>query len=378
MKIFSPTLKGTTTVSGGITNLSGSFIGTFSGSVAGIEGDVSAYSSSVALRTANLEAASGSFSTRTTNIERVYATTGSNTFTGAQVVQGTLTAQTLVVQTVTSSVLFSTGSNKIGSSLSNVQELTGSVGITGSLSVVTTGTEFQVNAGGVNIGNALTDNHVISGSLRVNPNGLFVSSSGNVGIGTTSPNHPLAVKADSSANGINIIAETGGFAQLSLSNSNNTLIGNSITQVPNSTSFDMYFGTYNGTSRTTKMVINGSGNVGIGTISPTVAGGSFTGLDIRGSGGGSLVFGSTSTVFSYIYANSSGLFLDTTSTIPIVFQPGGTERMRITSGGNVGIGTRSQTSYASTNLKVNGSSSSVRIKLTNTNTGAGNENGLDI
>ena len=116
-----------------------------------------------------------------------YATTGSNTFTGSQIIQGTLTAQTLVVQTVTSSVLFSTGSNKLGSSLSNTQELTGSVGITGSLSVVTTGTEFQVNAGGVNIGNALTDNHIISGSVTINPNGLFVSSSGVVGIGTTSP-----------------------------------------------------------------------------------------------------------------------------------------------------------------------------------------------
>jgi len=186
MKIFSATLKGTTTVSQGTTNLSGSFTGSFSGSIAGIAGDVSNYSSSVALRTTTLEAASGSFSTRTTNIERVYATTGSNTFTGAQVIQGTLTAQTLVVQTVTSSVLFTTGSNRLGSSLSNVQELTGSVGITGSLSVNTNGTEFQVSAGGVNIGNALTDNHVVSGSFTINPNGLFVSSSGNVGIGVTS------------------------------------------------------------------------------------------------------------------------------------------------------------------------------------------------
>jgi hypothetical protein len=112
---------------------------------------------------------------------------------------GSITAQTLIVQTVTSSVLFTTGSNKIGSSLSNVQELTGSVGITGSLSVNTNGTEFQVNAGGVNIGNALTDNHVVSGSLRVNPNGLFVSSSGNVGIGTSSPSSILVI-ASSVAN----------------------------------------------------------------------------------------------------------------------------------------------------------------------------------
>ena len=99
---------------------------------------------------------------------------------------GSITAQTLIVQTITSSVLFTTGSNKLGSSLSNTQELTGSVGITGSFAVTTTGTEFQVSAGGVNIGNALTDNHIISGSVTINPNGLFVSSSGNIGIGVTS------------------------------------------------------------------------------------------------------------------------------------------------------------------------------------------------
>jgi len=96
-----------------------------------------------------------------------YALTGSNYFSGSQVVSGSITAtgnitaQTLIVQTITSSVLFTTGSNIIGSSLSNIQQLTGSVGITGSLSV--------------------------------NTNGLFVSSSGNVGIGTTSPAFSLDV-----------------------------------------------------------------------------------------------------------------------------------------------------------------------------------------
>jgi hypothetical protein len=57
--------------------------------------------------------------------------------------------------------------------------------MTGSLAVVTNGTEFQVTSTGVNFGNALTDSHIISGSLTINPNGLFVSSSGNVGIGIT-------------------------------------------------------------------------------------------------------------------------------------------------------------------------------------------------
>jgi hypothetical protein len=101
--------------------------------------------------------------------------------------RGTLTAQTLVVQTITSSVDFVTGSTRFGSLLANTHQFTGSVNITGSLSVVTNGTEFQVGASGVNLGNALTDSHVISGSLTVNPNGLFVSGSGLIGIGTSTP-----------------------------------------------------------------------------------------------------------------------------------------------------------------------------------------------
>jgi len=64
-----------------------------------------------------------------------YATTGSNTFTGAQVVQGTLTAQTLVVQTITSSIDFVTGSTRFGSLLTDTHLFTGSVAITGSLAV---------------------------------------------------------------------------------------------------------------------------------------------------------------------------------------------------------------------------------------------------
>jgi hypothetical protein len=50
-------------------------------------------------------------------------------------VRGTLTAQTIVVQTITSSVDFVTGSTRFGSELSNTHQFTGSVGITGSLDV---------------------------------------------------------------------------------------------------------------------------------------------------------------------------------------------------------------------------------------------------
>ena len=58
-------------------------------------------------------------------------------------VQGTITAQTLVVQTISSSVIYSSGSNKFGDELTDTQQFTGSVTITGSLnSPVITGSLF--------------------------------------------------------------------------------------------------------------------------------------------------------------------------------------------------------------------------------------------
>jgi len=50
-------------------------------------------------------------------------------------VGGTLTAQTLIVQTVSSSIIYSSGSNTFGNSLANNQIFTGSVSVTGSLTV---------------------------------------------------------------------------------------------------------------------------------------------------------------------------------------------------------------------------------------------------
>jgi hypothetical protein len=55
-------------------------------------------------------------------------------------VAGTLTAQTLVVQTITSSIEYSSGSNIFGSQITNTQTMTGSVNITGSLTLIGRGT----------------------------------------------------------------------------------------------------------------------------------------------------------------------------------------------------------------------------------------------
>jgi hypothetical protein len=117
---------------------------------------------------------------------------------------GTLTAQTLVVSTVSSSIVYSSGSNIFGNSTSNIQTFTGSVNITGStvslrdgsfsgsgvnlygipasgitglnLSQIATG---SVSASVNTTGNVFT---VVSGSNTL----MVLNSSGSLGIGSTS------------------------------------------------------------------------------------------------------------------------------------------------------------------------------------------------
>jgi hypothetical protein len=119
--------------------------------------------------------------------------TGSIVASGNLTTTGTITAQTLVVQTITSSIVNITGSNIFGSQLSDRQTFTGSVVMTGSLTVNTAGTEFQVTNTGINFGNALTDTHNISGSLRITGSDNHYIMGCNLGIGTISPNQKLHV-----------------------------------------------------------------------------------------------------------------------------------------------------------------------------------------
>jgi len=127
-------VSGSVNISGGITASGGISI---SGSIA--SASYAATASFVALA----QSASNAVSAQTASF--------ANTLT----VAGNLTAQTLVVQTITSSVDFVTGSTRFGSILGNT--------------------------------------HVFSGSVTMNPNGLFVSSSGVVGIGTINPSTTMQV-----------------------------------------------------------------------------------------------------------------------------------------------------------------------------------------
>jgi hypothetical protein len=148
-------LSGSLILSGSIT-VSGSIISTgtisMSGSIASASYANNATTASYALNAttgayANT-ATSASYAVNATTFNglasSVFATTGSNTFIGNQVVSGslttsgsitatgTITAQTLVVQTITSSTVYSSGSNIFGNALNNTQTFTGSMFITGS------------------------------------------------------------------------------------------------------------------------------------------------------------------------------------------------------------------------------------------------------
>ena len=111
-------------------------------------------------------------------------------------VRGTLTAQTIVAQVITSSTEYITGSTIFGSELSNTHEFTGSVSITGSLKVNNSLVVLSNQTGSMSVATssyAFTASYVdasnvnnlfriatgsVSASVNVTPQSLFLINSG--------------------------------------------------------------------------------------------------------------------------------------------------------------------------------------------------------
>jgi len=118
------------------------------------------YTSSTNTRLGVIESTTGSLNTFTSSAnERLnsiegktgsYATTGSNTFNGNLTVTGYIDAQELRTTYISSSILYRSGSTKFGDELTDTHAFTGSVLISGSLSVpgqnLTTGTGNGVSS----------------------------------------------------------------------------------------------------------------------------------------------------------------------------------------------------------------------------------------
>lgn len=167
-------------------------------------------------------------------------------------------------------------------------------------------------------------------------NALYVSSSNLVGIGTTSPSYLFDVLSsnvstarfrDSSRFAL-VTIESSGTNQSSYLEFKPTGTGTSIFQV-------------NGSDR---MAITTGGNVGIGTTNPVGGGGaSDRTLSINAAtGAATFVTGLINgTRYSTLFTAANSVVLETNAAIPLAFNTNSTERMRIDSSGNVGVGTTS-------------------------------------
>jgi hypothetical protein len=306
MILNSPTISGSLTVTGNII-ASGSI--TLSGSIA------SASYADTASFVALAQSASNAVSAATAS------------FANAFTVASTLTAQTLVVQTITSSVDFVTGSTRFGSLLGNT--------------------------------------HVFSGSVTMNPGGLFVSSSGLVGIGTTSPASLLSIGGATSQG--SLLTYTPSQARQGFFNTYYSNSEGLFPQYLDIVSYGQPDGTNGGgvirfltnpvtnsSAAVERMRVTSTGNVGVGTSSPAArlvvveGGGSGAPLMrfIGNVGNGEYMrttwLTSTGTELAFLNVDGSvSMNFGTVSSTPLTLNTANTERMRITSAGIVGIGTSS-------------------------------------
>jgi hypothetical protein len=247
--------------------------------------------------------------------------------------------------------------------------------------------------------NSTTTNGIVvsgdnSGSLQLASNNgttaVTIDGSQNVGIGTSSPASKLNIGANdgtaysaSSSTGqsgvgatvqlTNLATAANGVSQLLFNMNNDRVINRIVSSYTSTEDGYLAFVTEGAATPAERMRIDSSGNVGIGTNSPSSYGSVAPRLVVTGSGRADAWFvgGSSTGAYAYFSNNAqtsttntmqigqgwaSGTdnigFLNTNGANPLLFATNGAERMRITSGGEVYIaGTSDQGAY---NLQVNG------------------------
>ena len=187
---------------------------------------------------------------------------------------------------------------------------------------------------------------------------MRIDASGNVGIGTTSPAYELDVyKATSAVDYIAgrfvsdaaVTGQSQTWVKFEKASTYGGAIGGYLNQGANS---GLLFGTQNGSATPTeRMRIDSSGNVGIGTSSPArkleVKNTTGTSIQVTGTATtssypGFIISSGTQSVFTMSQSADDGTgYVSNQAAAPIIFNTSNTERMRIDSSGNVGIGTSS-------------------------------------
>jgi hypothetical protein len=203
---------------------------------------------------------------------------------------------------------------------------------------------------------------------------MRLDSAGNVGIGTSSPAYALDVRSTAApAIRLSRSGSAGQIASMVFEDGNATLGSGNTTRIA-SDSGAMSFNT-GGTSGaitggTERMRITSAGNVGIGTTSPTSYSG-FTTLSLNNaSQGGVLDFLTNNARQASIYSTASEFGIYGNTAIPMIFSTNTAERMRITSGGQLLVGTTTGTTLSSVAWNTTLSSSSGNnFAVINTDTG---------
>jgi hypothetical protein len=368
MILNSPYISGSLTVTGNII-ASGSI--TLSGSVASASFAASATSASYALN-----ATTASFATR--------AITAS--YADALTVAGTLTAQTLVVQTITSSVDFVTGSTRFGTVIGNTHTFTGSMSVSGSAAFTsglingTTDAFFDLNRSAS--GNASRIRFQTTGSdefeigLKGGVAGFHITkgdatelvtvlTSGNVGVNTLTPNAKFEVNGYGTANSIMTYvaakfygAGTGGV--------NIGTDGTVAMIATDSSDADMQFLTRVAGVFSPRITIKSGGNVNIGNATSAAYG--LTGDSNLATNMG-ITFHNNTAGFSKVGAIISVQESGGSHAMALYTRSGGDEgeRIRITSGGDLEFKGRSTT----TNFQAvfYNANDQLAINATNTSTG---------
>ena len=225
-------------------------------------------------------------------------------------------------------------------------------------------------------GNAL----VVEDSANPDSSPFVIDAAGNVGIGTSSPNSLLELNKASGAADLRFSVAGTLYGTAYASSSDMTI--NSVTAIPLKL----------GTNNTERMQIDASGNVGIGTASPvttqglslhlynsantgTVASNACLAIDSPNRNAVLIlngVAGATNSIqFSTTLGTSVAGFASEITNQSLIFRTGGTtERMRIDSSGNVGIGTVSPASKLDVNGAIRDSKGDVRTIVQNAQTAA--------
>ncbi len=180
-------------------------------------------------------------------------------------------------------------------------------------------------------------------SLQVSGSELFgVDKDGNVGIGTTAPNVKLRVDySNTSFAGGLLVANTANsgnaWGRIDVANTNtggSLVLAQELSgqvNIINTTNMPMAFGTNN----TTRMTIGNTGNVGVGTVTPSRL------LEVYATGG-AIPFRVGNNLGNLDVGGSDGAVVNIDGrSWALGFQTGGLERGRFDTSGNFGIGTSS-------------------------------------